>query len=253
MPIHDWTRVEAGIFHAFHHNWITAISDALNSGLLPTDYYALPEQEAAGFGPDILTLQASPRNGAAGGGTDASGTSVQLAIKPKAPSTRFTAQSNREFFRRKKSNIAVRHVSGDDLVAVIEIISPGNKSSKNAFRVLLDKACELLEHKIHLLLLDLFPPTRRDPRGLHSALWEVIDDAMFEPPADKPLTLVAYESGPTVKAYIEPVAVGDTLPDMPLVLEPGDYVLVPLESTYETAWEKFPRRWREVVEGTTGS
>lgn len=23
MPMHDWTRVAAGIFHAFHHDWIT--------------------------------------------------------------------------------------------------------------------------------------------------------------------------------------------------------------------------------------
>jgi hypothetical protein len=57
MPIHDWTRVDAGIFHAFHHRWISAISDVLNTGLLPSDFYALPEQMAAGFGPDVLTLQ----------------------------------------------------------------------------------------------------------------------------------------------------------------------------------------------------
>src|SRR5947209_6192782 len=57
MPMHDWTRVEAGIFHAFHHRWISAISDVLNTGLLPGDYYALPEQQAAGFGPEVLTLQ----------------------------------------------------------------------------------------------------------------------------------------------------------------------------------------------------
>jgi len=30
MPIHDWTRVEAGIFHLFHHAWITEIARALN-------------------------------------------------------------------------------------------------------------------------------------------------------------------------------------------------------------------------------
>ena len=60
MPMHDWTRVEAGIFHAFHHRWISAISDTLNSGLRPRDYYALPEQQAAGFGPDVLTLQDRP-------------------------------------------------------------------------------------------------------------------------------------------------------------------------------------------------
>jgi hypothetical protein len=43
MPIHDWTRVDAGIFHAFHHDWITYISSALNRGLLPPRFYALPE------------------------------------------------------------------------------------------------------------------------------------------------------------------------------------------------------------------
>ena len=46
MPIHDWTRVEAGIFHHFHHRWITSISDTLNAGMLPAEYYALAEQEA---------------------------------------------------------------------------------------------------------------------------------------------------------------------------------------------------------------
>jgi hypothetical protein len=25
MPVHDWTRVEAGIFHAFHVAWIPEI------------------------------------------------------------------------------------------------------------------------------------------------------------------------------------------------------------------------------------
>ena len=56
MPIHDWTRVEAGIFHAFHHDWITEISRALNDGRLPDQYYALPEQITGDFGPDVLTL-----------------------------------------------------------------------------------------------------------------------------------------------------------------------------------------------------
>lgn len=61
MPMHDWTRVDAGIFHAFHHEWISEISRALNRGLLPESYYTLPEQVVAGFGPDVLTLQAGRR------------------------------------------------------------------------------------------------------------------------------------------------------------------------------------------------
>ena len=56
MAVHDWRRVEAGIFHDFHHSWIEEIARALNRGLLPPEYYALREQYAAGFGPDVLTL-----------------------------------------------------------------------------------------------------------------------------------------------------------------------------------------------------
>lgn len=48
MPIHDWTRVNAGLFHHFHQRWISAISDTLNAGLLPERYYALTEQPAGG-------------------------------------------------------------------------------------------------------------------------------------------------------------------------------------------------------------
>ncbi len=42
MPIHDWTRVDAGLFHAFHYHWIGNLCDALNAGALPRDYFALP-------------------------------------------------------------------------------------------------------------------------------------------------------------------------------------------------------------------
>ena len=56
MAVHDWTRVEAGIFHAFHVGWIAELSRAMNRGLLPTGYYALPEQLAGRLGPDVLTL-----------------------------------------------------------------------------------------------------------------------------------------------------------------------------------------------------
>ena len=41
MPIHDWTRVDAGLFHDFHQSWTVALRNALNSGVLPADYFAL--------------------------------------------------------------------------------------------------------------------------------------------------------------------------------------------------------------------
>src|SRR6266849_768005 len=60
MPVHDWTLVEAGIFHDLHVAWIPEIRKALNGGLLPEGYYALAEQHAGQSIADVLTLHASP-------------------------------------------------------------------------------------------------------------------------------------------------------------------------------------------------
>lgn len=239
MPMHDWTRVDDGIFHAFHHRWISAISDTLNAGLLPQDLYALPEQIAAGFGPDVLTLQdVRPNEGRVA--------TAPRVLQPR-PANKVTTQTDAEFYRRKKSTIAVRHVSGDRIVAMIEIVSPGNKASKNAVRAFVNKACELLEHRIHLLIVDPFPPGKRDPGGVHGLIWDEVTDTDFRPPVDKPLTLVAYESDLITRAYVENIAVGDSLPDMPLFLEPDGCIMVPLEATYTAAFDVQPRRWRDVL------
>jgi hypothetical protein len=245
MPMHDWTVVEAGIFHAFHHDWITEISRVLNQDLLPDGYYSLPEQIAAGLGPDVLTLQTAP--GIESYRPSQSDAPAATALQAP-PQTRFVAQSDGEFYRRKKSSVVVRHVSGDRMVAVVEIVSPGNKSHRHAFQALVDKACELLEHRIHLLIVDPFPPGPRDPNGMHAAVWEQVQGDSFQLPRDEPLTLVSYECDFTTRAYIETVAVGQRLPDMPLFLEPHGCVLMPLETTYANAFTAMPRRWRDVLE-----
>jgi hypothetical protein len=246
MPVHDWTRVDAGIFHAFHHRWISAVSDALNDGVLPGDYYALPEQHAAGFGPNVLTLQGSPDEENGSAAPDASGGRAGLLVA--APKLAPTAETDMEFYHRRQTPIAVRHVSGDRVVAMIEIVSPGNKAARHALRSFVEKAAQLLDQRVHLLLLDLLPPGPRDPHGIHAAVWEEIAGQDYLPPAGRPLTLAAYETALTVRAYVRPVAVGDALPDMPLFLEPNGCVQAPLEATYQTAFAAMPRRWRRVLE-----
>ncbi len=47
MPMHDWTRVPVDIFHALHHHWVSAITDALNAKRLPNTFYALPEHRTS--------------------------------------------------------------------------------------------------------------------------------------------------------------------------------------------------------------
>ena len=54
MPMHDWTRVEAGILHAFHVAWTPVIQGTFNGGLLPEGPYALAEQHAGRSIADVL-------------------------------------------------------------------------------------------------------------------------------------------------------------------------------------------------------
>jgi len=250
MPIHDWTRVDAGIFHDFHHEWISTIKRALNAGVLPPDYYALAEQIAGGLHPDVLTLESvrpgpmQPEDAAFAASGDGGG----IALAEAPPKVRFVLTSEPERYARKRSRIAVRHKSGDQIVAVLEIVSPGNKATRYALRSFVEKALELLEAGVHLLIVDLFPPGPRDPQGMNAAVWSAIEEPSFQLPPDQPLSLASYSSGLIKQAFVEPVAVGSQLPQMPLFLEPDRYVLVPLEATYLDAFAAVPKRWRDVLE-----
>lgn len=55
--------------------------------------------------------------------------------------------------------------------------------------------------------------------------------------------------GAGAEAFVELIAVGNALPDMPLFLTPEVYVSVPLEATYQAAWEGMPAYWRNVLTG----
>src|SRR5437870_5125841 len=189
MPVHDWTRVEAGIFHAVHHSWIEEIARALNRGLLPPEYYALPEQHAAGFGPDVLTLQETGEADEGDEPRPSSGATTTLT----APKLKPTAETDMAFYRRKQSSVAVRHVSGDRIVAMVEVVSPGNKATRHAIDAFVAKAGQLLEKQVHLLVLDVLPPGRRDPDGIHARIWEEIAGEEYTAPSGKLLTVASYE------------------------------------------------------------
>jgi hypothetical protein len=256
MPIHDWTRVSAGIFHDFHQEWISTIKRALNGGILPTNYYALTEQVAGGLHPDVVTLQQALPDALCtsdNGPSSPAASNGGIALATAPPRVRFTATAEEDSYAQKRSRIAIRHSSGDDVVALLEIVSPGNKASRHALRSFVEKTREFLEGGIHLLIIDLFPPGPRDPQDIHGAIWSEISDDAFQLPAEQPLTLVAYAAGPVKRGFIEPLAVGEPLTDMPLFLEPDLYVQVPLEKTYQAAFAAVPRRWSTELERPTGS
>src|SRR5688572_23167061 len=141
MALHDWIRVDAGIFHDFHNVWLGGLRNLLNDGILPSGYYALTERHAGRYIADVLTLHAGP----------------QPALPPPRP-------------RSRRKTLAIRHVSGHRLVAMLEVVSPSNKDRREHVEEFLDKMEDALRHGVHLLVLDLFPPGSFDPQGMHGAL-----------------------------------------------------------------------------------
>jgi hypothetical protein len=244
MPIHDWTRVTAGIFHHFHHAWIFSMAKALNEGVLPTGYYAMAEQIAGGMGPDVLTLEMptpqtpSPQAIERGG--------VALATRP--PRVRFHAGTEDEVSARRAKAVVVRHSSNHRVIAMVEVVSPGNKASRFAIDTFVRKVREAMQNGIHLLIVDLFPPGPRDPDGIHRLIWDHDEPGDFPLPPDEPLACISYVGGPGPQVFLEPVAVGRPLPDeMPLFLDREYYVPVPLEATYLAAFDAVPAFWRDAL------
>lgn len=214
---------------------------SLNAGRLPSGYVAIADLQTGGPIPDVLTLNRGPK----GRGRSEPAGGVAIATAP--PKARFVVASESDIHARRANRIVIQHRHGE-VVAVIEIISPGNKSSRSALRAFVRKTSELIWQGIHLLVVDLFPPSERDPQGIHKAIWDEIEDAPFVLPTDKPLTVVAYQASPTRTAFVEPVAVGDSLPDLPIFLSDYDYINAPLEETYRASWAAFPNDFKSLIE-----
>jgi hypothetical protein len=236
MPLHDWTRVPSGLFHHFHQFWATEICRNLNRGRLPPGLSALVEQRTGPKEVDLLTVELAEPDESAPAGT---------AVLER-PKTRIHRQTDKAYYADKADRITIRHHLGQ-IVAFIEIVSPGNKDGDRALEQFVGKIAEAMQKGIHVLVLDLFPPTSRDPDGIHKAIWDQFDREDFELPSHQNRVFASYESAGVQNAHIETIGLGDLLPDMPLFIAPGAHVLVPLEETYRNAWEDTPAAVRRQV------
>jgi hypothetical protein len=242
MPIHDWTRVDVGDFHDFHQGWVVQMRIALNEGLLPQDYYAQVERVAGETTPDVLTLQnptpLDESDESAPGGP---------AVLTAPPQVQISTAYEQQVYISRKNRVVIRHRSKHQIIAMIELVSSGNKSGVAHYRRFLNKVISALDQGVHLLLIDLYPPTKRDPHGLHGAVSAEIGDESYVAPALQRLTLAAYVADLPCRAYVEPCAVGDKLRSMPVYLTTDHYVLVPLESTYQAAFHGLPSHIKQLL------
>lgn len=170
----------------------------------------------------------------------------------ESPSSKLIADPLMVELVERANRIAIRHRLGE-VVCIIEIVSPGNKASRSAISQFVAKTMEFLRGGVHVLLVDPFPPTPRDPHSLHKLIWDEIEEVPFEMLADEPLLLASYRIGDALvglspMAFLEPFRVGVAIPDMPAWLDADSYVMVPLERTYLETWNAAPTDYRFLIE-----
>ena len=252
MPLHDWSRVESGIFHAFHGAWIAEMQIALNAGLLPSDYYALSEQHTGEYVADVVTLHTPPTpeqlepppfflSGSAGG----------TALADAPPQISHHEKIELDLLELQRS-VSIRHLSTHRIVAIIEIVSPGNKGQQAHYDQFVHKVLHTIRRRISVLLVDVNPTGTFDCNGINASIRNLLAPQatpIVDPPRHS--TLATYCSDPprSVDIYTEHIEPLKPLPDMPIFLTPERYVNVPLESTYIEAWNGMPAFWRNVVLG----
>lgn len=241
MPLHDWTRVRAGLFHDFHNTWLIHLKEALNDGVLPPGYLALTDQRVGIHIPDVTAT--GPPNG--DGGEAANG---HPAARPHADQT-VTLAARRRVVRRR-----VLVLDGNEVAAVVEIVSPTNKDGPQNVAEFAEKAADLLASRVHLAVVDVLPPGPADAGGMHPPIARryagrkrIGRRDTEAPPADRPLTFVGYQASTPPVAYLNYGAVGLPLPAVPLFLRGSRYVDLPLEQTYMTGYTRLPAAIRALL------
>ncbi len=231
MPLHDWTRVPDNVFHDLHTSWSVILKRTLNQRLLPEGYLARTEEYAGPYQTDVLTLEvgaglATPR---------------EEAVAPEPTATIAPPR----FATRRQRRVTVFSAADERRVAVIEVVSPGNKDSQARAGWFEAKLGDYLAAGLHLALIDLLPATGPAP-GIAAAVARELGAAEAVPAEGRAATSFERRLTPDeVRVYHRGLVLGSGLPPLPLFLEPGLHVELPLEETYDEAVASLPRRDRE--------
>ena len=219
-------------WESFHSRWASALADALNESLLPPEFYAeVQTHVGAVLEIDVAAFEesGSPALSRADGAS-----TVTMAAKvwtPPAPPLTMPAVFPETFEVRVLST----ERGGLDLVAAIELVSPGNKDRPDERRAFAIKSASYLCQGVSLIVADIVT-TRQ--ANLHNEIMRLLGAAdSFHLPGEPMLYAVAYR--PVLRKDQEEIDIwptafelGAILPQLPLGLTDGLMIPVDFESTY---------------------
>jgi hypothetical protein len=231
MPLLDHFRPpvrEQMEWSSFHSNWATRIADRLTE-LVPTEFRVEEHPRLAG-GVEIDVAATRTSDPMANG----SQTSPWHSEWRPGPAAGVMAA----LFPDKFEVLVFRFLGGRQLVAAIELVSPGNKDRPETRSAFTAKIASYLHDGVGVLVVDVATERRAN---LHNELIEFMGGpASLLLPPDTDLYAASYRPVKRVEAteidvWHATFSVGDPLPTMPLRLIADYFVPVELEATYTEA------------------
>lgn len=224
-PHHHW--------ESFHSNWATRIADGI-AAVLPPEYQV---EEHIHLGTsveiDVATFEEETATENGKSTAAALATRAAPAYAPPVPDGTMAAAFLDTFEVRVFSTPA-----GLTLVAVVELVSPGNKDRPAQRRAFAAKCASYLSQGVSLIVVDVVTSHHTN---LHNDLIQLMEtgaDLAFPPEA----TLYAAAYRPVRRGDREEIdvwrrrlAVGSPLPTLPLRLTGNLFLAVDFEATYQEA------------------
>lgn len=219
-------------WEGFHGQWAAAISDRLNE-TLPEEYFAeFQVSISTRIEVDVATCteEGEARSPDSGNGATAVASRVWA---PPAPVAVMPAVFPDDFEVR-----VFRGEGGPTLVAAIELVSPGNKDCDDARRAFAARCAAYLQRGIGLIVVDNVTTHHANLHDEHLALLGHGEGFTF--PTPTPLYAAAYRPAHRqerieIDLWREALALGQTLPTLPLAVRGLGCFPIDLESTYSEA------------------
>jgi Protein of unknown function (DUF4058) len=224
-PYHHW--------ESFHSNWATRIADGLVA-VLPPEFQVEEHTHAGpGFEIDVAAFEEKPPLEDSASGGAAVATRAAPAYAPPFPDGTLPAAFPDTFEVRVFNTAA-----GLTLVAVIELVSPGNKDRPAERRAFAAKGASYLAQGVSLIVVDIV--TNRHA-NMHNDLMRLMESAAdFDFPDKVSLYAVAYRpvrrgEREEIDLWRRTLTLGAPLPTLPLRLTGDFFVAVDLETAYQEA------------------
>jgi hypothetical protein len=235
MALHDWSKVDHGFFHDFHNGWLGNMKIALNNGVLPDGFFAMTEQHSEGYITDVSTYTTRPLH--------KSRAEPEGIVALAEPATEECVVATKKIVYPGR-RLVIRESGDRRIVAMIELVSPANKDRREPVGMFAGKIVEFLKCGVHVLVIDILPPNRSTPHGIHASIWSAIENrrAKTSVPNDRPFVIASYRAQPKPVAYLNYAKVGRALPSGPLYLDAARFAEVPLNETYQLTYNQLPKQ-----------